>query len=252
MKSSIKNDKDGLMAKYHEEMRQMSKVNFKYRENGDPCDFCTTASGMLFTYEPQKLLAGSSLTEEYNPEITSAFLDRFTPENCLVTVWAPEFDNEENDVKQNIDVDSHITSASEGEWSTEKWYGAKHRSVKISENLLNEWSNPTKIDSRLALPKLNEFIPNDFSLRCDQDPVSDDAPRPMGDIAKDPPKVLVDKPGLRVWHKLECLCRCRDVTKPRGAKPGLVQLNGQVRTISVNMKEAEKRLERLDKTELIN
>lgn len=48
------------------------------------------------------------------------------------------------------------------------------------------------------------------------------------------------------------LCRCRDVTKPRGAKPGLVQLNGQVRTISVNMKEAEKRLERLDKTELIN
>ena len=48
------------------------------------------------------------------------------------------------------------------------------------------------------------------------------------------------------------LCRCRDVTKPRGAKPGLVQLNGSVRTISVNMKEAEKRLERLDKTELIN
>ena len=48
------------------------------------------------------------------------------------------------------------------------------------------------------------------------------------------------------------LCRCRDVTKPRGAKPGLVQLNGPVRTISVNMKEAEKRLERLDKTELIN
>ena len=48
------------------------------------------------------------------------------------------------------------------------------------------------------------------------------------------------------------LCRCRDVTKPRGAKPGLVQLNGPVRTISVNMKEAEKRLQRLDTTELLN
>lgn len=203
IKSSIKNDKDGLMAKYHEEMRQMSQTNFKFRENGDPCDFCTTASGMLFTYEPQKLLAGSSLTETYNPEITSAFLDRFTPENCLVTFWAPEFDDKENDTKQNIDVDSHITSASAGEWSTEKWYGAKHRSAKISENLLKDWSSPTDIDSRLALPKLNDFIPQDFSLKCDQDPLSDDTPRPTADIAKEPPKILVDKPGLRVWHKLD-------------------------------------------------
>ena len=48
------------------------------------------------------------------------------------------------------------------------------------------------------------------------------------------------------------LCRCRDVSKPRGAKAGLVQLNGNVRTISVNMKEAEKRLKRLDATEEIN
>ena len=48
------------------------------------------------------------------------------------------------------------------------------------------------------------------------------------------------------------LCRCRDVSKPRGAKAGLVQLSGQVRTLSVNMKEAEKRLKRLDATEEIN
>eukprot|EP00978_Attheya_sp_CCMP212_P019929 scaffold56595_cov46-Attheya_sp.AAC.1 len=48
------------------------------------------------------------------------------------------------------------------------------------------------------------------------------------------------------------LTRCRDVTKPRGAKAGLVQLQGRVRTISVKMKEAESRLARLDQTVLIN
>jgi len=210
IKASVKSDKDGLMAKYHEEMAAMSRVNFKYRENGDPCDFCTTASGMLFSYEPTKLLAGSSLAGEYNAETTSAFLERFTPENCLVTVWAQEFDNDDNsddksdDKKKDIDVDSHLSSASSGEWNTEKWYGAKHRSVKIPDNLVNAWSNPTdKFDARLALPKLNEFIPQDFSLRADQEHLSDDAPRPTADIAKDPPKVIVEKPDLRLFHKMD-------------------------------------------------
>jgi len=48
------------------------------------------------------------------------------------------------------------------------------------------------------------------------------------------------------------LCRCRDVKKPPGAKAGLVQLVGDVRTVSVNMKEAQKRLKRLDDTVLVN
>jgi predicted ribosome quality control (RQC) complex YloA/Tae2 family protein len=42
------------------------------------------------------------------------------------------------------------------------------------------------------------------------------------------------------------MVRCRDVSKPRGAVAGLVQLNGNIRTISVNMKEAQTRLARLD------
>jgi len=48
------------------------------------------------------------------------------------------------------------------------------------------------------------------------------------------------------------LTRCRDVKKPPGAKAGLVQLTGKVQTISVNMKEAEVRLKRLDETMIIN
>jgi len=44
------------------------------------------------------------------------------------------------------------------------------------------------------------------------------------------------------------LTRWRDVKKPPGAVPGLVQLTGKVETVSVNMKEAETRLDRLDAT----
>jgi predicted ribosome quality control (RQC) complex YloA/Tae2 family protein len=48
------------------------------------------------------------------------------------------------------------------------------------------------------------------------------------------------------------LTRCRDIKKPPFAKAGLVLLTGKVRTVSVNMKEAEVRLERLEKTVLVN
>ena len=48
------------------------------------------------------------------------------------------------------------------------------------------------------------------------------------------------------------LTRCRDVKKPPGAKFGLVQLVGKVETISVNMKQVEKRLARLDDTIVMN
>ena len=48
------------------------------------------------------------------------------------------------------------------------------------------------------------------------------------------------------------LTRARDVKKPPGAKAGLVQLTGSVKTVSVNMKKAQERLDRLDKTVLIN
>jgi predicted ribosome quality control (RQC) complex YloA/Tae2 family protein len=48
------------------------------------------------------------------------------------------------------------------------------------------------------------------------------------------------------------MTRARDIKKPPGAKAGLVQLVGDVRTVTVNMKEAQSRLSRLDKTVLIN
>lgn len=45
------------------------------------------------------------------------------------------------------------------------------------------------------------------------------------------------------------LTRCRDVSKPRGAKPGLVQLTGEIHTITVDVKAESKRLARLKRVD---
>jgi NFACT protein RNA binding domain len=48
------------------------------------------------------------------------------------------------------------------------------------------------------------------------------------------------------------MTRCRDIRKPPGAKAGLVMLVGKVRTVSVDMRQAQARLTRLEETVKIN
>ena len=43
------------------------------------------------------------------------------------------------------------------------------------------------------------------------------------------------------------LCKARQVSKPFGAKPGLVQLSGDVKVVKVNWRKERGRLERLGK-----
>ena len=71
-----------------------------------------------------------------------------------------------------------------------------------------------------------------------------------------PRETLVDAATLAAAHSKATqtgkarvsLVRCRQVSKPRGAKPGLVQLSGEVRTVTVCVKDEAERLERLRAT----
>jgi hypothetical protein len=72
-------------------------------------------------------------------------------------------------------------------------------------------------------------------------------------------EVLLDAAALAARHS-KCvgnvipvsLTQCRHLRKPAGAKAGLLQLIGPVRTIKVDMKKAQERLDRLDQTVLVN
>jgi len=76
----------------------------------------------------------------------------------------------------------------------------------------------------------------------------------------EPPKEVIQDAAALAARQSKCtgniirvsMTRCRHIAKPPGAKAGLVQLNGPVQTIVVNMKDAQTRLTRLDKTVLVN
>eukprot|EP00527_Entomoneis_sp_CCMP2396_P004204 CAMPEP_0198156170 /NCGR_PEP_ID=MMETSP1443-20131203/69516_1 /TAXON_ID=186043 /ORGANISM="Entomoneis sp., Strain CCMP2396" /LENGTH=1177 /DNA_ID=CAMNT_0043822953 /DNA_START=143 /DNA_END=3677 /DNA_ORIENTATION=+ len=178
------------MGPYHDEMRQISNMGFKFRENSDPSDFCSGAADLLFAEhaEPSEFLCGSSLKAEHDPVITEAFLDRLRPETSLIVITNSDLKQESGD-----------------EWTVEPWYGAPHKDEPMDPEQMKSWESPPKFDERLQLPELNAYIPNDFTLRCDEgkdEESSTSEPLDSSEILV-PPVPLVDNDRLRLWHKMD-------------------------------------------------
>jgi secreted Zn-dependent insulinase-like peptidase len=193
VRSTVENN-DEVMEAYHEELRQVSRTHFNFRENGDPTDFCSGAAESLHDYEPNKVLVGSAMPGPYNATVTKAFLDRLRPDNCIVNIQNSDFEND--------DDGQHECSAAAAPWKFEKWYKAKYREVKIAPSLQEKWSSIETIDPRLHLPAMNSFLPTDFSLRS-EDPESRESFSEDIDYRKEMPKLLLERPGIQLWHKMD-------------------------------------------------
>jgi len=178
-----------LMAEYHNELRQISATNFKFRENGDPTEFCSTAAELLFDDEhPNEILASGSLVKDYDPLIANAFLERLSPENAMVTIINSAIDEEDNDG-----------------WNIEPLYGAKYREYGMTPENLRQWKgNEGNRNSKLHIPDLNGYIPTDFSLRCDdngQDKVMDNSKQ--DECRRTAPVLIEQGPNFKFYHKLD-------------------------------------------------
>ena len=194
-----------LRALYHNELRQISDMSFRFRENDDPADFCSMAAEQLFEdgMDPARVLVASNEASDYDGVVESEFLNRLRPDNCIIDIV-------DSDLKTNTDT--------EREWKIEKWYGGTYTTEKISTDHITLWTNPPVIDQRLYAPELNAYIPTDFSLRCDDHedekeiasvstpPVSlheynDETLNEKWVLM--PPAILLDRPSIRLWHKMD-------------------------------------------------
>jgi insulysin len=181
-----------LRAAYHNELRQISDMSFRFRENDDPADFCSVSAEQLFEdgLDPARVMVASNEASDYDPIVETEFLKRLRPDNCLIHI---------------VDSDLNGTTIDGLKWQTEKWYGAKYVEERFSPENISTWTNPPYINERLYAPALNAYIPTDLSLRCDDgssntattDGVSHD------DLISIPPKILIDRPNLRMWHKTD-------------------------------------------------
>ena len=112
IKDAVMNDPHGVIEQYYEELRTITETSFKFREMGDPTDFCSAAAERLFDYEPSKILLGSAEVGDYDVDVARAFLERLTPQNSLIVVTGPELEDEE--------IEKSDVSARDSQWQTEE------------------------------------------------------------------------------------------------------------------------------------
>ena len=197
-------DGNDLVHKYHDELKRLSQNSFMFRENGDPTSFVSSAAESLYVYEdkPGEMLRGDSFYSIYDEDITKAFLQRLRPENVMITII-------DSDLKKKC---PHLKDLGEAPWKKETWYGAIYRNFIITDLMKKKWSNPSFFDARLNLPRLNQFIATDFSLRCDDEIWAQENKGKTESAHLSPPTKILETPIFRLWHKMDAFFRVPKVT----------------------------------------
>ena len=131
-----------------EEMKDINDMNFRFKQKSEVDNYVSSIAASMESVRPEHVLSFRYLTEEYDPELISKFIDLLNPNNCRITFVGLEYDG--------------ICD------QQEEWYGTKYKLESISAEHVQKWSTPRAdhdLNSMLHLPPKNIFIASDFSLR---------------------------------------------------------------------------------------
>jgi len=208
IRSLAKGDGAERLEQFHDELRQISDINFNFSEGSNPTSFVQSVSKRMFEHAAPDLLPGSNSMGKHDRDALVDYLSLMTPANAIITVIDQALEGEGDD--------GPATSARRAEWAKEKWYGAPYREVRTPEGLAALWADPPGPEGGLTVPGPNKFVPSDFSLRCDADGGGPEAAEAevaeAADTSKVPPEVLADEPAFRLWHKMDTKYRIPKTT----------------------------------------
>ena len=143
-------------------------MKFRFKDKEDPRGYVSDLAGDLHDYPVNDVLSAGYLLSSWRPDLIREVLDHLTPGRMRVLVCAQKYADKCSD--------------------TEKWYGAKYNSEKMSKEMLENFTS-CGLNEKYQLPGHNAFIPVDFSL----------APRDTSQV-KDPAIIQEDSMG-RLWFK---------------------------------------------------
>lgn len=214
----------------YDEQAAIAQMRFRFQEEEDASEFVSGLASDLFFYAPHDVLAGQYLFEDWDPALVTELLNGMTPSAVRLDLCTRQYD----ETKAAL-LAKGWPGAADGQ---EPWFGFPYVQGQLPEDLLRGWAD-AKPSADIALPQRNDYLPTDFTLRCDQQaaqPAPDGAEQQAdggaaapngkqqaaaeggqqqanGDGAgaaaaestafPSPPTLLLDEPGLRVWHKLD-------------------------------------------------
>jgi insulysin len=154
----------GIEAWRYAEFAVMQRAEFQFLEKSRSSDQALALAEALRDYPPAEVLRGPFLYERFDAELIRALAEKLRPENVLITIMAPEFDQ----LKR-----------------TSRYYQTPY-AVSVAPQGIAAWSAGPET-TVLRLPDPNPYIPTRF-------PVSE-----RGSVSQ-PPRLLIEHPALRLWQ----------------------------------------------------
>ncbi len=153
-----------------EECKNINSMHFRFKDKERPQGYVCNTSSNIHDYPMPEVLTGGYLLSEWRPDLINMVLEKLIPENVRVTVIAKKF----------ADIATE----------TERWYGTKYKSERLSDEQLKTWTE-TPVHESLAIPPKNEFIPTNFDLV------------PRLEKTTSFPQIVRETPLSRLWYKLD-------------------------------------------------
>ena len=170
------------------EIAAINAMRFKFWEETDAADTVADLAGSIHNYPLADVVAEPYLYKEWDPRLLSQLLQSMSPEGVRLDLLTADYDT--------LKEGARLSSCQE---CKEPWFEFPYIRMDLPEALLAEWSDGCRTD-HLSFPPRNEFLPSEFGLRsCDEGEI--DAVPPPHDYL--PPIQLIDRPGVRLWHKLD-------------------------------------------------
>ncbi|KAL9657203.1 hypothetical protein ABK040_011425 [Willaertia magna] len=173
--NNTKNSKNIIQKWVWNEMQFTSKLSFENLEMPRPLQLTTDMASNLQKYNPQDVISGSYLFEQFDENIILEMLNQLNVNNFNIYLMKQDWNDVTNvttdNTVDNIPVDNvtseNVTSnVTKNLWKEEKWYGTQYSVENLTFEFLEELKNIKHTTIELNFPKQNPFIPEDLSIRC--------------------------------------------------------------------------------------
>jgi len=158
-------DRPGRQMAIYDEIRKINAINFRYREPPPAYREARILASNLQIYPPEEVLHGPYLFKAYDQQSLRKLLEKLSPDNLRLTVFAKKLPTNRQD----------------------HWYNTPYKINPLSEILRTRWQHSTA-NPALRIPAKNPFIPTRLGIK-------------PHDKASAHPSLLIDDQALRLWHK---------------------------------------------------
>ncbi|GAX76258.1 hypothetical protein CEUSTIGMA_g3702.t1 [Chlamydomonas eustigma] len=199
--------KEGPQEWVYSELKSIYDMKFRFQEEEEAMEYVTQLAQTMHLVKPEHVLCSDFLIEHWDPALVAELMNEMKPEGCSYRIDL--LTKSYNKVKEQLSALASSSSSS-ARSVVEPWFQLESVCMEIPPSMSAGWS-VQDVSPQLHLPPPNPYLPTDFTLRASADDhnlevetntkLASTLGLPV--VLAAPPTLVLEEPGLRVWHKLD-------------------------------------------------